>query len=218
MDRHDADVQLRDFNSKRGRTEALLDRKPEEIAVKIGPRPPLPGDFWRRARPANAHPPKNAASCFARMSVSRALFSGGRNNEPWAASLDRKPEEIAVENGPRPPLPGDFWRRARPANAHPPKNAASCFARMSVSRALFSGGRNNEPWAASLDRKPEEIAVENGPRPPLPGDFWRRARPANAHPPKNAASCFARMSVSRALFSGGRSTTVPEKQKLRLHS
>ncbi len=32
-----------------------LDRKPKEIAVNIGCRPRPPGDFWRRARPPDAH-------------------------------------------------------------------------------------------------------------------------------------------------------------------
>ncbi len=63
------------------RISGSLDRKPEEIAVSIDHRPTLPGDFWRRARPADAHAVEECRSVFCKIERVPAFFSGWRSNE-----------------------------------------------------------------------------------------------------------------------------------------
>ncbi len=57
-----------------------LDRKPEEIAVRIARRPALPGDF-RRARPADAHAAEACGTVFRANELVPAFFSGLRSKE-----------------------------------------------------------------------------------------------------------------------------------------
>ena len=74
-----------------------LDRKPEEIAVRIDRRPPLQGDFWRRARPADAHAAEECRTVFRKNERVPAFFSGLRSNE--AAQMWIKDRFVTCRSG-----------------------------------------------------------------------------------------------------------------------